>query len=618
MNRLFFTIYVLSIGLACCRMLPATPTFDPTRHIAFDELKVGMKGYGRTVFRGTEVESFDVEIVSLVRAGGVKRDYIMIRCLDERFDQAKVVQGVSGSPVYFDDRIAGAMAFGYAYSIEPFYGVTPIADMLTVPQAVQPRSRKSQARSVPIMLDRALYSNLMQEDLLDADLLSRLWLQSGLARAARSSSNNADEPAELPLAVWASGWHPAVLQSLQQQCPDLHWQFDLTGGEAGESSTGSDVQLEPGSVIALPLVRGDAAMAAVGTVTDVIDEHVYAFGHPWNGTGDAVWPMATGTIHNFVNLQTISRKMGSALNVVGAIRADEAPGIYGKIGESAAYSPMSCRITWPYASHLEDFQFTIVQDELYSALLASVLSANCVLYRGQLPLEHTIRYQAEMSFAGLGPLKFENTTSGVQISDVLLDLQQALLMVLGNPWKEVALEQFRFEATVEAIDRVAIVREVSLEQTHFHPGDTIQVQVQLEARRSGMESVAAELTLPEDTPPGKYKLEVGSHLVYRRGLQRAFPHRFAAFKAGDVVDVLGRVMNVPRQGVYVVLGLSPSGIALQTQALPNLPPSRMLSLSNKARATALSVTRQMLHTHVPMEYIVRGGHVFDIEVTQEK
>ena len=106
--------------------------FDPRLHIDVDQLKPGMQGYGLTVFQGIEPERFELEIVSILHTFDVKRKAILIRCLDERFTLAKVVAGVSGSPVFFNDKLAGAMAFAWAYNEEPLYGVTPIREMLDV------------------------------------------------------------------------------------------------------------------------------------------------------------------------------------------------------------------------------------------------------------------------------------------------------------------------------------------------------------------------------------------------------------------------------------------------------------------------------------------------------
>ena len=129
-----------------------------------------MKGYGLTVFNGIHPERFDLEIVSILHTFDVKRKAILIRCLDDRFTLAKGVAGVSGSPVFFNDKLAGAMAFAWTFNEEPLYGVTPIREMLDVSRSMLPRSeQKNSGPNGAALFDRSIYQNLMADELLSKD-----------------------------------------------------------------------------------------------------------------------------------------------------------------------------------------------------------------------------------------------------------------------------------------------------------------------------------------------------------------------------------------------------------------------------------------------------------------
>ncbi len=591
--------------------------FDPQRHIDFDELQVGMKGYGLTVFEGTQVERFDVEIVSLLEQAGIKRKAIMIRCLDDRFDKAKVVQGVSGSPVFFDDRIAGAMAFGYAYSVEPLYGVTPIREMLNVARSARPHEGMPPSATSSFTLEPSDYINLTREKLTSPEFLKSIWLKTHLV-SPTTVSDQSNGLLRMPLSIIAGGIQPQMLESLRQLCPDLQWNWELSGGDAANSrAAGSGVQLEPGGVLAMPLVRGDASMAVVGTVTDVIGNEVYGFGHPWLGVGDSWWPLATGTIHQFVSLQTISRKIGSPLEIVGAIRGDEAAGIFGQIGETVKFIPITVTVSWPYLDTSESFHFELVRDDLYTAVLGSLVTANCLLYRGILPNEHTVRYKAEMKFTDLDPIQFGNISAGHQNTDVLLDLQQVLIMMLNNPWQSASLESLHFEAVIDNVDNVYTVKNVDIQETIYHPGQTVEAKVTLEPRRRGSIEMPISVRIPDDAPDGQYKLEVGSFLHYQRQLQRTAPHLFQAYDAASAARALEKLMSVPRNGLYMVLPMKPQGMAVEGRPLPNLPKSRQMLLSDDKRATTISPIHDMIYTRLETDFVVMGGSIFEIQVERE-
>ena len=205
--------------------------FDKTRYIGVDELRRGMKGYGLTVFHGSKIEKFDVEVVSVMRNYRPKSNAILIRCHDKRFDIAKMVQGVSGSPVYFEGRLAGAMAFGWMMSEEPLYGVTPIREMLPVRRSGQLEKPGNGAGvSGASWADRAFYQNLMRDKLISDEEVRLLAERSGLARKSGSDSRTMGMRT-LPMVISVSGLSSSAIAALRSHVPGLA--FEATGGGSG-------------------------------------------------------------------------------------------------------------------------------------------------------------------------------------------------------------------------------------------------------------------------------------------------------------------------------------------------------------------------------------------------
>jgi hypothetical protein len=591
--------------------------FDPQQHMDIDEIEVGMRGYGLTVFHGTKIEKFEVEVVSVVRNMGIKRDAFLIRCLDERFDVAKVVQGVSGSPVFLNDRLAGAMAFGYKFSVEPLYGVTPIRDMFETRDSVQPREKNRHAsRSQGSRIDQDRYSNLMADTLLSHGELQQMAVAAGLAASTETSDDTGGLIA-LPVPIASSGFSAQATDQIRQIIPGWNVAQSVASSDTPSGNSSASVQLERGSVLTIPLVMGDISLAVTGTTTEVIGDRVYGFGHPWNGIGDSFWPMGTGMIHTFVNTITISHKMGSPLDIVGVIRGDEAPSVYGKVGEPIELAKVQVEVEWPYINQQEQFEFDLVKDDLFSGFLGPAIMVNCMTYRGELPLQHCISYEGTMEYEGLEPLTYKNVSSRMMLFDIGMDVQLTMLMLLNNPWQAVPLERLTFKAVIEDVDRVQILKSAQMPVRHYQPGETVTSQVRLEPRRGEVEEKTISLKLPEETPGGKYKVSVGSFLNFRRNLQQAQPHRAAAFDAADVRRILQERLSLPRNALYISMPINPVGVAVEGQPLMDLPASRAALLIDKSRAQANSPIRNFIHSSIETEHVVDGNHTFEIEVKRE-
>ena len=604
------------LALPICAPVTASE-FDPQQHMDMDEIEVGMRGYALTVFHGTKIEKFDVEVVSVVRNVSIKRDAFLIRCLDERFDVANVVQGVSGSPVFFNDRLAGAMAFGYKFSVEPLYGVTPIRDMFETRESVQPRKKNRQAnRSQGNRIDHGRYSNLMADTLLSQRELQQMAIAAGLA-ASTGASDDTGGLMTLPVPIASSGFSTRATEHIRQIIPGWNVAQSVASSDATSGNSGASVQLERGSVLTIPLVMGDISLAVTGTTTEVIGDRVYGFGHPWNGIGDSFWPMGTGMIHTFVNTITISHKMGSPLDIVGVIRGDEAPSIYGKVGEPIELAKVQVEVEWPYINQQKQFEFDLVKDDLFSGFLGPAIMVNCMTYRGELPLQHCISYEGVMEYEGLEPLTYKNVSSRMMLFDIGMDVQLTMLMLLNNPWQAVPLERLTFKAVIEDVDQVQILKSAQMPVRHYQPGETVTSQALLEPRRGEVEEKSISLKLPENTPDGKYKISVGSFLNFRRNLQQAQPHRFAAFDAADVRRILQERLSLPRNALYISMPIKPVGVAVEGQPLMDLPASRAALLIDKSRGQISSPIRDFIHSSVDTDYVIDGNYTFEIEVKRE-
>jgi len=591
------------------------------RYIGVDELEPGMRGYGLTVFKGSKVERFAVEVVSVLRKHGPKRDAILIRCDDARFDLAVMVRGVSGSPVYFDGRLAGAMAFGWALSKEPLYGVTPIAQMLRVgaSREGEPGSGGSVAGATGrggSLLGMDVYRDLMRPTLLESADLAAVVGASPLSMRTGSVECPMGGLTRLPVAFCANGLSPLAMAYLKSRIPNLAFDPMLAGAAGtGQMAPGEEPAMVPGGTLTVPLLLGDMQAQVLGTITEVVGNKVYGFGHAWMGEGASNWPMGSGVVHTFVSRLDASFKLGSTVKVVGALRGDESVAVYGETGREVPMIPMEVTVDWFDRGQPDHFSMRLAEDEQTSPVLATQAALSPLLDRGGLPREHTIDYEMVMEFDGLETIRFDNMSSASGVGGIVTDMLDTLTLMLNNPWQKVRMKRLVVGFAVSSEDRVCGIRSVRVARPVYRGGEKVRVIAELQPMRGEAFEVEVGLALPGALPAGDYELILGGADVYREQLRRSQPHRYNVFSAEDVRNVLAERLALGRGSLYLSMVVPGSrGLAIEDEALPDLPASKAMLLTDGSRKGLVVGFQELLSSRVPTEYVVKGGTNLKISV----
>ena len=314
------------------RKLP--PLFDPARHISVAEIKPGMKGFGLSVFMGTAIEKFDIEVISILRDFNPQYDVVLIRLKGDYLEHTGSIAGMSGSPIYIHDdaghdRMLGAFAYGWPLMKDAIGGVQPIEYMLGInaeKAATQPATDPATQPSASVdhphwnLSDVAMLPG-MTEPPKQYPFASLRSMQPNPALGVADDSVSRMRPLATPLMM--SGLSPKLIDEMS---PLLH-AYGITALQAGGigagrsdgPSDGNANKLAPGSVLSVPLLIGDVEMTAVGTCTEVLGNRVWGFGHPFNNEGPVAWPLGGGEINGVIaNLMT-SFKLGAINEVVGTL-----------------------------------------------------------------------------------------------------------------------------------------------------------------------------------------------------------------------------------------------------------------------------------------------------------
>jgi hypothetical protein len=570
---------------------PGRPSQLPT--IGVDEVKAGQKGYGLSVFSGSQPERFEVEVVGVMRNLRPETSYILARLTGKGLEVSGVAAGMSGSPVFLDGRLAGAVAFSWPFSHEAIAGITPIETMrsLSTAPAMMPVTPPP-----PVEL-AALASGHLPKDLLERELAK---MQPQLLEGAQSSVS------------WATTGFGALSQGF------LHRALgnSMPAGHAAARAKGETADLPMGGSVAAVLVEGDFQLAAVGTVTDRYDDHVLAFGHPFLGLGTVRVPMASAEVVTVLSNQNTSFKISNVGDVVGAFEQDRQAGIEGRIGQTAPMIPLVLRITGAGEAKPRDFHMRVAEVPQFtpmlvgSSLLAGLDSTS--YSAGAQGLDMVAHFRIK----GRGDLEmrqsFDGDNAGMEAATYVLALAGYLT---NNQFEKVQFESIAIDLSQSPQPRSATLVGAIADSAVVHPGDRVVLNLDLAAWRGDRFRRSVKVDLPQDLPAGRYSLVVGDGAsidATRLALEPAAPVTFA-----QAMRLLGSLHS---RRDLIVLGIyAGPGLAVAGETMPRLPGS-VRSLWSAASSGSAAPLRTTIAQEVrqEMDVPVDGLVKVDLEVRRRE
>jgi hypothetical protein len=568
-----------------------SPIFDPA------QLKPGMTGVGRTVFQGVTPEEFQVEILGVLKNGiGPQQDMILSRLHGKNVERTGVIAGMSGSPVIVEGKILGAVSYRLGtFEKEAIAGITPLGDMLKA--ADMPRS------SAP-----ALAASLLKE-----------WENPGtIAAAARPVPIPGMAASLVPIGTpLVFGGYP---ESLIREVTPL---FQARGLEpvagGGGQGSGEDYPIAPGVAISVPLVRGDLSIAATGTLTHVEGNKIWAFGHPFLGTGSVRYPMARAEVIVTYPSLLGSFKIANSTSVMGTLLQDRLTCIEGELGAAPAMLPVSVSVENPGGNR--QFSFEVVQDDVLTPILVGI-SVQASLQRIlQYSSETTLRAEIRVESAKHPALSYtlvESDTGGVQssaVGGVAREVAMLLNVIYGNRFHEMRVSSASVKVVSLPEARLARVSEISMSPSQVRPGEDLTVRASVQPYRGEPFLKEFKVRIPPDTPKGPLNVLVSSAANLNSLEGGVLQQRF---NGSPGVDDLIRFVNSLRRddGLYLQLTRRGLGAVVQGEALPALPLSVVFTLGNNrfAGEEYPAPDLPVLEVVEKTDFVVTGGRRTAIQV----
>jgi hypothetical protein len=457
---LLVMLLVLPVALA-----QAAPEIMPV-----GEVKAGMHGIAKTVVSGTNIEEFGVEVLGVMKNKGPAGDLILVRTYGDLIERTGgIAQGMSGSPVYIDNKLLGAIAYGWSFADHRVGMVTPIADML------------------------------------------KLWEMPAEQKAAALPGNAADEQdlAEEATPLMAAGFSEGALSLLRQKLKPLN----LEPYAVGETPQGVEFgPLQPGSAVGVQLVRGDVSLGALGTVTYVEGNKVLAFGHPFLKKGISGYFMTNAYVFTTVNGVQNSFKVGTTGAAVGIIGQDRGAGVAGELERFPGIVPLSIVVKDAALNRIQSATVEVVRDEQLSPVLATAAVFSVVEKTMDRGGEGTARVSFEISARNMpGDIfKRENmfySPAGIGELSVA-EIHEVLSVLASNQFQSVDVLDVKVNITVDSERRTASIMQARASTASAKPGDTVNISVQLKPYRGEAITRVVPFTIPKDQPGGPMALMV--------------------------------------------------------------------------------------------------------------
>jgi hypothetical protein len=606
------------------------------------EIRPGMKGYGLSVFMGTKIERFDVEVISILKDFNPKYDVILVRLSGANLEHTGSIAGMSGSPIYLKDdqgreRLAGAFAYGWPLMKDPVGGVQPIEYMLDIKEkkkndntsgTTQPgltHAPDDDAAAAEPSSSTQAPEQRIHWDVADAIMLPGMKTPPAKYPFAainsfqpnpRLGADDADVTKLRPLVtpLMTSGLPPKLLDAITPIFKSYGLMPLQAGAGVGSGRAGdSNVKLEPGSALAVPLLTGDVEMAAIGTTTEVIGDRVFGFGHPFNNEGPIALPVGSGEINGVIaNLMT-SFKLGALSKTTGTLYADEAVGVAGKIGEVPPTIPIAIDVRYTDTGEDRKYSFRSAWHPKFTPLLSAMALTSAVTGAHELPEYHTLDYTIDIEFANGEKVHLVNALVNASMPELFFELGGPMMAAAQNPFEQVSVKKVTGVVNVTPVARDATILWVNAPRLKYRPGETLKAYVTYRRFRQSDAVLPIEFELPRDLPEGKYQLTVSGWEQYFSDERAAKPFRFSAESTKDVFAVLREMAAIRHDAVYVRLTRQPDGIAIGRTAMPNLPSSRRQVLIGAGRSNTTPFVSSTVKV-IPAGNLVQGAAQFEVTI----
>jgi SpoIVB peptidase S55 len=567
----------------------------PAKIMKVDDVRPGMKGVGYTVFQGTKPETMGVEVLGVLHNwNGPKSDVVLVKLQGEKAEFTGVVAGMSGSPVYIDGKLLGAIAYRIGqFSKEPIAGVTPIEQMMEINELDQ---------SVPA---------------------------AGTATSAKpfgSTRTSTPGAADLnPIQSFAQYLQPIdapfvfngfTEESLKQFAPN----FATAGivpvmGVGSASKEKQPEPLLPGSAVSAIMVRGDMDVAATCTVTYMDENHLLACGHPLTQFGMVDMPMTKANVVATLASPLNAFKIINTTESVGAFVQDRRTGILGRFDREPQMIPVTLSIHGP--SGPREYHYEVLNNAKLTPLMMMATVYNALMGMNQYGEETTYRLNGRIRVNGFADVRMTNMFSPVDSTPtayaVAMSLGEHFGRIYDNPFEAPKVSGVNLEFDLERERHSAVLESARTDVTEARPGDEITIEAVLRPWRGDRIVRRIPVRVPTSVPKGSLRILVSDGETLDRS-RRVNPAMARRLDLHSTIELLNK--EHLNDHLYVSLLEANPQATVEDKVMPAVPLS-VMNVMEGMRATQEMVVfneSAVNESSTPMGYVVSGAQIISLSI----
>jgi len=606
-----------AIGVFACA---AVAHAQPTEIFPVSKVQRGQTGYGLTTFAGTKPERFTFEVVSVVKNFLPKQDIILVKSDDPKLAISGFWQGMSGSPLYLDDKLVCAFSYGFRFNKVALGGCTPIEYMKREGEAVR-RGKVVQAAGGTYKTVQPMAASLddwrrLTPTVDAAAAMAALgptrksWLMSAPLPAPVQKPAPIDDQvmtASVPLSI--SGFSAPAFGQLEKLFTDTNIVPMRAGGSSGGKIEGGPTQFLPGAPLAVEMIRGDMSVAGICTVSFVEGDKVLSCGHPIFQTGETYAPVATASIHTVVPSAQSAFLMGNAINEIGSLVQDRQAAIVADTGLRTPTIPVDISITSGTDKHLEKgtFHVEILNNKFLTPSLAGAAVMNSINYYLPDREDITARVESQVRIKGGDPINFVDyvyaNDGAASVMGAVRGLR-VLVPLLLNPYAPVTIERVEIKVDLRFEANYGEIKEVKIPTSDLVVGhNLIKVLMSTWDGKDIVEDVPVEV--PESLAGGIVSLEVCA----------GDAAKLDAPPPVDLPSLLHAFRSLLPGNIWsVTLYPADEGVALDGKLVRDLPQSALDKLHPQSHTQRAQLYKPISRTKSPAKRVVNGSSLTLVHV----
>ena len=600
--------FVLIISLLCLIALQAGAQikWDSSKFMPLAEITLGMKGEGYTVFSGTTVEKFNFEVISIEYNFFPNWHVIWVKGSGENFEKTGVAGGMSGSPMYINGRLIGAISLGYFNQREHanLMGVTPIELMVEVTQrGMQPNLSYRGGSRFNFGVDTVSKGFEMLPLTPDKKRIPAAQMETS------PTPDRFEKSPHLQMPVAFSGLPTGAIGYFKQFFDAYHLS-PIQG--AGGGSPIESAPIKPGQIVGLEFVRGAFTAFGYGTMTYIEGDQLLGFGHPMFGEGNVNLPMSGGYVHFILPSTSRSSKIASPTQPIGTLVQDRQAAIAGLIGSHPSFIPVNAKIqTMDGKVHSTPYEVLRHRDfsTLYTLIPLWSIIDGIEIYSG----DHSVNVEAKILLKDKPNLTSREIvrrnvysssgSPGFQATRALTPL----FSLIGNQYEKIDVERVDLDVRMEDKRKTAVIEAIRIDKNRYRPGEKIEVTMRLRPYLEAPIIQTGTITIPEDAPEGLTTLLAISPNLYEGWQQARAPLNYQPTNINQLIKLLQREEN--NSDIILELFVPKVGMTVQGEEFPELPVSMLSVMSTPTQSGEGGPTRgTTLHFEkVTTPYVVSGS-----------